>query len=69
MFRYIALPDRKVPLKSATIAAIVATILFEVARNGFVLYVARIAACEIGYGAVAAVPIFLLWLYNSYHGW
>jgi membrane protein len=66
MLLYVALPNCKVPLKSAAIAAIVATILFEIARKGFVLYVTHIATYKIIYGAVAAVPIFLLWLYVSW---
>ncbi|MBU0744955.1 MAG: YihY family inner membrane protein [Gammaproteobacteria bacterium] len=66
MLLYVALPNRDVPVKSAAIAAIVATILFEIARKGFALYITHFATYKIIYGAVAAVPIFLLWLYISW---
>lgn len=63
---YITLPNRKIPLKSAGVAAFIATVLLEIARRGFAIYIAKIATYKIIYGAIAALPIFLLWLYISW---
>ena len=63
---YLALPNCKVPISSAAIAAIIATILFELARHSFTLYINNFAGYELIYGAFAAIPIFLVWLYVSW---
>lgn len=65
-FLYLALPNCKVPIISAAVAAIVTTILFELAHHGFVLYVNNFADYALIYGALATIPIFLIWLYISW---
>ena len=63
---YITLPNCRVPFKSAAIAAIPATILFELAKLGFTLYIANFPTYKLIYGALATIPIFLVWLYISW---
>ena len=63
---YLSLPNCKVPIGNAVIAAIIATILFELARHAFALYIDNIAGYTLIYGALAAIPIFLVWLYISW---
>ena len=63
---YRALPNCKVPLRSALLAALPATILFELAKQCFTAYIANFPTYTLIYGALATVPIFLIWLYVSW---
>jgi membrane protein len=60
---YIAVPNCSVPLRYGLIAAIIAALLFELAKSIFALYVALFPSYELLYGALAAIPIFFLWVY------
>jgi len=60
------IPYRPVPTRHALIGGILASILFELAKRGFAIFVTRFAAQEAIYGAFATVPIFLTWLYLSW---
>lgn len=50
----------------ALVGGIVAGILFEGAKEGFAFYVAHAPAISVAYGAFAAFPLFLLWIYLSW---
>lgn len=63
---YITLPNCKVQIRHAMIGGIVATIMFELAKYGFGLYVLNFPTYELLYGTLAAIPIFLLWVYLSW---
>lgn len=63
---YIALPNCKVPTKSAVIAALVVTLLFELMRDIFTWFIINVASYQLIYGALAIIPIFLVWLYISW---
>jgi membrane protein len=63
---YITLPNCKVYVRHAALGGIVATILFELAKYGFGLYVLNFPTYELLYGTLAAVPIFLVWIYLSW---
>ena len=65
-FLYIALPNCKVAVRPALIAALIGTILFELARKAFAIYIINFATYTVIYGALASVPIFLLWVYVSW---
>lgn len=60
---YLFVPNRPVPVRHAAAGAALATILFELAKRGFALYITTFPTHEVIYGAFAAVPIFLLWIY------
>lgn len=60
------IPYRPVPLRHAFAGGIVASVLFELAKRGFALYVAYFPSQQAVYGAFATVPIFLLWIYLSW---
>ena len=63
---YHVVPNRRLRWRDAVIGALVAAVLFEFARRGFELYVRSIANYREVYGALAAIPIFLIWVYLSW---
>ncbi|MCD6045964.1 MAG: rane protein [Gammaproteobacteria bacterium] len=63
---YRLLPNRASPIKYCFIAGTVAALLFELARQAFAFYIDRFSIYTLVYGALAAIPIFLLWLYLSW---
>lgn len=62
---YAAVPNCRVPVKHALIGGLVAGITFNVARALFTQLVAGSSITFI-YGAFAAVPLFLMWIYISW---
>ncbi len=60
------IPNRSVPLKSAFIAGLFSAVVFELLKNLFGYIMSNFTSYEIVYGAFAAVPIFLLWIYLSW---
>ncbi|MRI35344.1 hypothetical protein EOPP23_20505 [Endozoicomonas sp. OPT23] len=63
---YTAVPNRKVPLKHALFGAVVVAVLIELAKGGFALFITLSPSYQLIYGAFAAVPLFLLWIYMSW---
>ena len=63
---YAVLPARRVPIRSALTGGLVAALAFEVAKRGFVLYVASVPGYQRVYGAVAVLPLFLVWIFVSW---
>lgn len=62
-FLYAAVPNRNVLVRHALIGAAVAAGLFELAKLGFSWYVAAFPSYQVIYGALAALPLFLIWMY------
>ncbi|SIT48690.1 conserved membrane hypothetical protein [Paraburkholderia ribeironis] len=60
---YVYLPNCRVEWRDAVIGGVSAAIAFELAKRGFGYYVRRIPTYTAVYGAFAAVPLFLLWMY------
>ena len=60
---YATVPNTRVPLKSALIGGVFAAILFEAAKQLFGVYVGLFPSYLLIYGAFAAAPLFLLWIY------
>lgn len=63
---YIAVPNCHVPVREGVIGGVVAALLMELARHAFTFFVTRFTSYELVYGAFAAVPLFLLWVYISW---
>lgn len=64
---YWFIPKVKVPMKNAVIAGIVIAIIFECVKRFFGFAVTNFTSYEAVYGAFAALPVFLLWLYLSWN--
>lgn len=65
-FLYLVVPHCKVRVKDAFFGALVAAVLFEVGKRLFTWYVVSFPTYTLIYGALASVPLFLLWLYVSW---
>lgn len=63
---YVLIPNRSVRLRDAALGALVAALLFELAKRAFAAYVTTGANYEQIYGALAIVPVFILWIYLSW---
>jgi membrane protein len=63
---YVIVPDTKVRLSAAAAGGLAAGIAWELAKWGYTFAVARFFRYHAIYGSVAAVPIFLLWLFVSW---
>lgn len=63
---FIIVPNRRVLWRHALTGALISAVMFEVAKQGFVWYVANFPTYERLYGALATVPLFLVWIYLSW---
>lgn len=66
-FMYWMIPNRKVPLKNAAYAGAIAGVSFELLKIVFGFFMKHFTSYEIVYGAFAALPVFLLWIYLSWN--
>jgi len=63
---YWLIPNRSVHVRHAALGALIAALLFEAAKRAFAWYVVSGANYQQVYGALAVVPIFILWIYFSW---
>ncbi|MDR0934589.1 MAG: YihY family inner membrane protein, partial [Burkholderiaceae bacterium] len=63
LYRFV--PYRRVLWRDAFWGALFASIAFEVAKRLFAMFVMQFATYQKIYGAIAIIPMFLLWLYVS----
>jgi membrane protein len=63
---YRMVPHRTIQWRHAFAGALLATVAFEVVKWGLGLYLASFGSYSKIYGTLAAVPIFLLWIYLSW---
>jgi membrane protein len=63
---YMVVPNRYVDWRDAMWGGLMAAIAFEIAKRLFAMFVRQFPAYAIIYGALAALPLFLLWIYLSW---
>jgi len=63
---YILVPNTHVNRRHAITGGVSAAILFELAKYAFGLYVRAVPTYQIIYGAMAVIPMFLIWIYVSW---
>ena len=65
-FFHWVMPSCRVQLRFAMIAGLLTTFLFEAAKWGFVQYLHHFPTYHLVYGALATIPILLVWIYLSW---
>ncbi|MGY6588080.1 MAG: virulence factor BrkB family protein [Wenzhouxiangella sp.] len=63
---FLVVPNRRVRWHHALVGALLSALLFELAKRGFVVYVTNFPTYERLYGALATIPLFLVWIYVSW---
>lgn len=63
---YTIVPNCRVPWRAGIISGFTAAVLFELAKKGFGLFITSFSSYQLVYGAFAAFPVFLLWIYISW---
>lgn len=63
---YMALPNRTVEWRDAAWGGLVAALAFEIAKRSFAMFVTHFSSYTVVYGALAALPLFLVWIYVSW---
>jgi membrane protein len=63
---YILIPNCFVLRRHALVGGITGAVLFELAKYGFGIYVKAMPGFQTIYGALAVIPIFLVWIYTSW---
>ncbi|RSZ55868.1 YihY family inner membrane protein [Massilia atriviolacea] len=63
---YMTVPNRFVDWRDAVWGGLVAALAFEVAKRLFAMFVSQFPTYAIIYGALAALPLFLMWIYLSW---
>lgn len=60
---YMVVPNKQVDWKDALTGGVMASIAFEVTKRLFAIFIAQFPTYTMVYGALAAIPIFLIWIY------
>jgi membrane protein len=60
---YMVVPNRLVEWRDALCGGLLAAVAFEIVKRLFAIFVVKVPTYTVVYGAVAAFPIFLVWIY------
>lgn len=63
---YVVVPNRLVDWRDALWGGMMAALFFEVAKRGFAIFITQFPTYSRIYGTLAALPLFLLWIYLSW---
>lgn len=64
LYRYV--PNTRVRKRDAMVGALLASVAIELGKRGFAAYLLQLPTYKAVYGAFAAFPMFLLWVYFSW---
>lgn len=67
VFFYQVIPYTKVKFWHALVSGIFVTVVFNVFKVAFSWYIVNVPTYTLLYGALAAVPLFILWVYLLWH--
>jgi len=65
-FLYVLMPNTRVRLRPAAAGALVAAVLWEIAKWTFGLYVQHVVPYAKFYGSLGLIPLFLFWVYLTW---
>ncbi|WBR99946.1 YihY family inner membrane protein [Pseudoduganella sp. SL102] len=65
-FLYMVVPNKAVDWRDALAGGVLAGLAFELAKRGFAVFITEFPTYSKIYGALAALPLFLLWVYLSW---
>lgn len=63
---YIAVPNCQVKYRWGIVGGIVVATIFELTKKLFALYITNFTSYEVLYGALATIPVVLLWIYLTW---
>jgi membrane protein len=63
---YCLIPNCAVRWRDGALGALIATLAIEILKVGFSIYIGASSFYQTVYGALATIPIFLLWMYISW---
>ena len=63
---FIIVPNTKVTPRDAMLGGLLVAALLEIMKLGFAFYVSQVSTYTMIYGAFAALPVFLIWVYLSW---
>jgi membrane protein len=63
---FVIVPNTKVTPRDAMIGGLLVAALLEIMKLGFAYYVSQVSTYTMIYGAFAALPVFLIWVYLSW---
>ena len=66
MLLYTVVPNVAIKLRHAFMGSLFTALLFEIAKSGFATMVLKYSSYTFVYGAIAALPVFLIWVYLSW---
>lgn len=63
---YMIMPNTKVKFRSALVGGIIGGALWELAKIGYTIYVAKVVNYSKIYGSLGMIPILLIWIYYTW---
>ena len=65
---FIVVPNTRVNRADALIGGLISALILETMKIGFAYYIAQFSTYTVVYGAFAALPVFLIWVYLCWLG-
>lgn len=64
---YSLIPPERVKFRTAIIGSLVPAVIWEFAKSGYAIYTKKVINYSAFYGSLAAIPIFLFWVYIAWY--